>query len=139
MLYPIDTSMHHSNTPLQNTILSHSSLHICSLISLHIIRSEHFRLLLLSSNRLLQNVKEHNGQQHLEAIIQDAKAEQIHVVTCSRDLDVWKNNLQENQTYMVYNGETVLYDIPMKVCDNKYKLFFNSSTTITAVDIRDIP
>ncbi|KAL5066318.1 hypothetical protein RYX36_028055 [Vicia faba] len=44
------------------------------------------------------NVKERNGQQHLEAIIQDAKAEQIHVVTRSRDLDVWKNKLQENQT-----------------------------------------
>ncbi|KAL5075591.1 hypothetical protein RYX36_014575, partial [Vicia faba] len=67
------------------------------------------------------------------------QAEQIHVVTHFRDLDVWKNNLQENQTYMVYNGETMLYDMPMKVCDNKYKLFFNRSTTITTVDILDIP
>ncbi|KAL5077195.1 hypothetical protein RYX36_016179 [Vicia faba] len=67
------------------------------------------------------------------------QAEQIHVVTRSRDLDVWKNKLQENQTYMVYNCETMLYDMPVKVCDNKYKLFFNRSTTITVVDIPDIP
>ncbi|KAL5062542.1 hypothetical protein RYX36_024279 [Vicia faba] len=67
------------------------------------------------------------------------KVEQIHVVTRSRGLDVWKNNLQENQTYMVYNGETMLYDMPMKVCDNKYKLFFNRSTTIIVVDIPVIP
>ncbi|KAL5065747.1 hypothetical protein RYX36_027484 [Vicia faba] len=32
------------------------------------------------------NVKEHNGKQHLEAIIQDAKTEQIHVVTLSMTL-----------------------------------------------------
>ncbi|KAL5073337.1 hypothetical protein RYX36_012321 [Vicia faba] len=85
------------------------------------------------------NVKDRNGQQHLEAIIQDEKAEQIHVVTRSCDLDVWKNNLLENQTYMVYNGETMLYDMPTKVCDKKYKLFFNRSTTISAVEISDIP
>ncbi|KAL5096572.1 hypothetical protein RYX36_000899 [Vicia faba] len=85
------------------------------------------------------NFKERNDQQRLEAIIQDAKAEQIHVVTCSCDLDVWKNNLQENQTYMVYNSEIMLYDMSMKVCDNKYKLFFNHSITITIVDIPDIP
>ncbi|KAL5099236.1 hypothetical protein RYX36_003563, partial [Vicia faba] len=41
------------------------------------------------------NVKEHNGQQHLEVIIQDAKAEQIHVVTRSCDLDVWKNKYRK--------------------------------------------
>ncbi|KAL5101974.1 hypothetical protein RYX36_006301 [Vicia faba] len=48
------------------------------------------------------NIMEHNGQQHLEAIIQDAK---------------------DNQTYMVYNGEALLNDMPLNMCDNKYKLF----------------
>ncbi|KAL5100399.1 hypothetical protein RYX36_004726, partial [Vicia faba] len=85
------------------------------------------------------NVKERNAQQHLEAIIQDAKADQIHVVTRFRDLDVWKNKLQQNQTYMVYNGETMYNDTPVKVCDNKYNLFFNHSITITVVDIPYIP
>ncbi|XP_058745885.1 uncharacterized protein LOC131618735 [Vicia villosa] len=84
-------------------------------------------------------VKERNGQQHLEAILQDVKAYQIHVVTRSRDLESWKKILQENQTYMVYNGEALMNDMQLKVCDNKFKLFFNRSTTITALDIPDIP
>ncbi|KAL5066319.1 hypothetical protein RYX36_028056 [Vicia faba] len=33
----------------------------------------------------------------------------------------------------------MLCDMPVKVYDNKYKLFFNRSTTITVVDIPDIP
>ncbi|KAL5057906.1 hypothetical protein RYX36_029510, partial [Vicia faba] len=85
------------------------------------------------------NVKERKGQQHLEAIIQDAKAEQIHVVTRSRDLELWNRTLQENQTYMVYNGEASVSDMPMKVYENNYKLFFNCVTTITAIDIPNSP
>ncbi|KAL5056061.1 hypothetical protein RYX36_036743 [Vicia faba] len=77
--------------------------------------------------------------QHLETITQDAKAEQVHVVTRSRDLELWNKTLQENQTYMVYNGEASVYDMPMRVCENKYKLFFNRDPTITATDIPNIP
>ncbi|CAI8609858.1 unnamed protein product [Vicia faba] len=45
---------------------------------------------------------------------------------------------QDNQTYMVHNREALLYDMSLKVCDNKYKLFFNCVTTITTVDIPTI-
>ncbi|XP_058739409.1 uncharacterized protein LOC131611395 [Vicia villosa] len=43
------------------------------------------------------------------------------------------------QTYIVYNVETMINDMPSKVCDNKYKVFFNRATIITAVDVPDIP
>ncbi|XP_058734815.1 uncharacterized protein LOC131606617 [Vicia villosa] len=65
--------------------------------------------------------------------------DQIHVVTRSRDFEIWKKTLQEMQTYIVYNGETMINEMPCKVCDNKYKAFFNRATTVTAVDIPDIP
>ncbi|XP_058783684.1 uncharacterized protein LOC131658404 [Vicia villosa] len=39
---------------------------------------------------------------------------------------------------MVYNGETMINEMPLKVCDNKYKVFFNRATTVTAVDVPDI-
>ncbi|KAL5059418.1 hypothetical protein RYX36_031022 [Vicia faba] len=68
-------------------------------------------------------IKEHSGQQHLEVIIQDAKADQIQIVTRSRELEIWNKFLQENQTYTVYNGEPLINDLPLKVCDNKFKLF----------------
>ncbi|KAL5064576.1 hypothetical protein RYX36_026313 [Vicia faba] len=48
-----------------------------------------------------------------------------------------KKTLQDIQTYMAHN-EALLYDMPLKVCDNKYKLFFSCATTITAVDIPTI-
>ncbi|XP_058761709.1 uncharacterized protein LOC131635113 [Vicia villosa] len=65
--------------------------------------------------------------------------DQIHVVTRSRDFELWKKTLQEMQTYIVYNGETMINEMHMKVCDNKYKVFFNRATTVTAVDVLDIP
>src|SRR4051812_14891696 len=64
---------------------------------------------------------------------------QIQVVTRSRDFEIWKKTLQEMETYVVYNGETMINEMPCKVCDNKYKVFFNRATTVTAVDIPNIP
>lgn len=61
------------------------------------------------------------------------------MVTRARDLDGWNKTLQEDQTYMIYTVETLLNEMPLKVCHNKYKLFFNRATTITCVDIPDIP
>ncbi|KAI5404743.1 hypothetical protein KIW84_051777 [Lathyrus oleraceus] len=41
-------------------------------------------------------VKERNRQQHVEAIIQDAKGDQIHIVTRNRELDLWKQIIEEH-------------------------------------------
>ncbi|CAL5191723.1 unnamed protein product [Lathyrus oleraceus] len=68
-------------------------------------------------------VKERNGQQHVKVIIQDAEDHQIHVVIRNRELDVWNQTLQEHHTYMVYNGEPLINDLPLKVCANKFQLF----------------
>ena len=40
---------------------------------------------------------------------------------------------------MIYNGEPLKNDLPLKVCDNNFKLFFSAGTTITQVDIPEIP
>ena len=40
---------------------------------------------------------------------------------------------------MVYNGEPQIYDLLLKVCDKKFKLFFNGTTAVTAIDMLDIP
>ncbi|CAL5187020.1 unnamed protein product [Lathyrus oleraceus] len=46
-------------------------------------------------------VKERNGQQHVECLIQDSKGNKIRVVTQNRDFEIWNQTLQEHQTYMV--------------------------------------
>ncbi|KAL5052781.1 hypothetical protein RYX36_033463, partial [Vicia faba] len=40
---------------------------------------------------------------------------------------------------MVYNREPQINDLPLKVCDNKLKLFFNGTTVITSIDMLDTP
>ncbi|CAK8535757.1 unnamed protein product [Lathyrus sativus] len=87
----------------------------------------------------LWTVTERNGQQHFECVIQDSKCDKIHVVTRNRDFDLWKQRLQEHMTYMVYNGDPLNNNIPLKICENPLKLFFNSGTTITMVDLPEIP
>ncbi|CAK8562296.1 unnamed protein product [Lathyrus sativus] len=72
----------------------------------------------------LWTVTERNGQQHFECVIQDSKYDKIHVVTRNRDFDLWKQRLQEHMTYMVYNGDPLNNDIPLKICENLLKLFF---------------
>lgn len=47
--------------------------------------------------------------------------------------------LKEHHTYMVYKGEPQIYDLPLKLCDNKFKLFFNGTTTVTIIDLPYIP
>ncbi|XP_058723407.1 uncharacterized protein LOC131595139 [Vicia villosa] len=84
-------------------------------------------------------VKERNGNQHLEAILQDIKGNQIHLITRNRELDAWKDTLLEHQALMVYNGEPLINDLPLKVCDNNYKLFFNATTIITSIDMPKVP
>lgn len=39
---------------------------------------------------------------------------------------------------MIYNGEFLINDLPLKVYDNKFKLFFNGGTAATAKDILEI-
>ncbi|KAL5080024.1 hypothetical protein RYX36_008445, partial [Vicia faba] len=44
-----------------------------------------------------------------------------------------------HQTHMVYNREPLINDLPLKLCDNKLKLFFNGTTSITSIDMPNIP
>lgn len=41
--------------------------------------------------------------------------------------------LEENQTYMVYNGDHIDNVLPLKVCVNSLKLLFNVGMTIAKV------
>ncbi|XP_058726332.1 replication protein A 70 kDa DNA-binding subunit E-like [Vicia villosa] len=84
-------------------------------------------------------VKEKTGQQHLECVIQDVKGDQIHVITRSRDFKEWIDQVKENETYSLYNGEPVVNDGPFKVCANPLKLLFNGGTTVTNVAFPEIP
>ncbi|XP_058729139.1 uncharacterized protein LOC131601362 [Vicia villosa] len=84
-------------------------------------------------------VIEKNGSQHLEAVIQDAKGDRIHVVTRGKDFQDWVEVVKEHETYYLYNGEPVENDGPFKVCSNPLKLIFNGGTTMTKVAIPEIP
>ncbi|XP_058783238.1 uncharacterized protein LOC131657905 [Vicia villosa] len=84
-------------------------------------------------------VIEKNGQQHLEAVIQDGQGDKIHVITRSRDFPDWVEAVKEHETYNLYNGEPVENDVPLKVCCNPLKLIFNGGTTMTKVAIPEIP
>ncbi|KAI5397556.1 hypothetical protein KIW84_063393 [Lathyrus oleraceus] len=84
-------------------------------------------------------VKERNGQQHVECLIQDSKGDKIHVVTRNRDFEMWNQTLQEHQTYMVYNCDPTMNDLAFKICDNPLKVFFHGGTTITMLDMPEIP
>ncbi|XP_058767227.1 uncharacterized protein LOC131640870 [Vicia villosa] len=84
-------------------------------------------------------VIEKNGQQHIEAVIQDGQGDKIHVITRSRDFQDWVEVVKEHETYNLYNGEPVENDVPLKVCCNPLKLIFNGGTTKTKVAIPEIP
>ncbi|XP_058733996.1 uncharacterized protein LOC131605686 [Vicia villosa] len=84
-------------------------------------------------------VIEKNGQQHVEAVIQDGQGDKIHVITRSRDFQDWVEAVKEHETYNLYNGEPVDNDVPLKVCCNPLKLIFNGGTTLTKVAIPEIP
>ncbi|XP_058767622.1 uncharacterized protein LOC131641334 [Vicia villosa] len=84
-------------------------------------------------------VIEKNGSQHLEAVIQDAKGDKIHVTTWGKDFQDWVEVVTEHGTYYLYNGEPVENDGPFKVCFNPLKLIFNGGTTMTKVAIPEIP
>ncbi|KAI5415101.1 hypothetical protein KIW84_040526 [Lathyrus oleraceus] len=87
----------------------------------------------------LWTVKERNGQEHFETIIQDIKGNQIHVITKNHNMELWKSRFQEHQTYVIYNGEPLDNDLPLKVCDNMLKVFFTNGTAITKLDILKYP
>ncbi|XP_058732947.1 uncharacterized protein LOC131604532 [Vicia villosa] len=84
-------------------------------------------------------VTEKNGNQHLEAVIQDVKGDKIHVTTLGRDFQDWIEVVKEHETYFLYNGEPVDNDGPFKVCANPLKLIFNGGTTMSKVAIPEIP
>lgn len=60
-------------------------------------------------------------------------------MTRHRDFQVWMEQLIENQTYTVGNGEPSKNDFPLKVCENKLKLVFNRATIVCREDLPDIP
>ncbi|KAL5082403.1 hypothetical protein RYX36_010824 [Vicia faba] len=84
-------------------------------------------------------VKEKTSTKHLEMVIQNGKGDQIHVTTRSRYFKDWSDQLKEHETYYLYNGEPAVNDGPFKFCSNQLKLLFNRGTTVTKVDIPDIP
>lgn len=49
------------------------------------------------------------------------------------------DRITERQTYVVYNGQPIDNDSPLKVCVNSLKLLFNNSTTVNEVDMPQIP
>lgn len=40
---------------------------------------------------------------------------------------------------MLYLGEPQINDLPLKVCDNKLKLFSNATTEVTTIEMPEIP
>ncbi|XP_058768295.1 uncharacterized protein LOC131642022 [Vicia villosa] len=87
----------------------------------------------------LWTVKERNGKLHVELIIQDAKGQQIQVVTRPREYNHWMQVLTEHDTYTLYNGEPLKNDIQLKACDNPIKLMFNQATTLYKNPQHNIP
>lgn len=45
----------------------------------------------------------------------------------------------ENEIYFLYNGEPMVNDDTFKVCPNKVKLIFNGGTTVSKMEIPEIP
>ncbi|XP_058726335.1 uncharacterized protein LOC131597668 [Vicia villosa] len=84
-------------------------------------------------------VNEKNGHQHLEMVIQDVKGGKIHVTTWNRDFKDWFEQVKEHETYILYNGEPVDNEGPLKVCSHPLKLVFNGGTTMTKAALPDIP
>ncbi|XP_058780631.1 uncharacterized protein LOC131654577 [Vicia villosa] len=82
-------------------------------------------------------VNEKNGHQHLEMVIQDG--DNIHVTTWNRDFKDWFEQVKEHETFILYNGEPVDNEGPLKVCSHPLKLIFNGGTTMTKVALPDIP
>ncbi|XP_058774833.1 uncharacterized protein LOC131649106 [Vicia villosa] len=84
-------------------------------------------------------VTEKTGYQHLECVLQDGTGDQIHVTISRWDFKDWIEQIKEHETYYLYNGEPVANDGPLKVCSNPLKILFNGGTTLTKVDMPDIP
>ncbi|CAI8589908.1 unnamed protein product [Vicia faba] len=47
-------------------------------------------------------------------IIKEQNGGQIHVVTRSRELEIWNTLLKKNETYMIYNGEPLINNFSLK-------------------------
>ncbi|XP_058726001.1 uncharacterized protein LOC131597313 [Vicia villosa] len=84
-------------------------------------------------------VTEKTGYQHLECVLQDGTGDQIHVTTSRWDFKDWIEQIKEHETDYLYNGEPMANDGPLKVCSNPLKILFNGGTTLTKVDMPDIP
>ncbi|XP_058767403.1 uncharacterized protein LOC131641098 [Vicia villosa] len=84
-------------------------------------------------------VTEKNGHQHLEMVIQDVKADKIHVTSWNRDFTNWVEQLKEHETYIMYNGEPVDNEGPLKVCSHPLKIVLNGGTTMMKAVLPDIP
>ena len=52
------------------------------------------------------------------------QGDQVHVIPRNQEFDVSKLTLQEHYTYMVYNGDPLINDLPLKVYDNFILLNF---------------
>ncbi|XP_058782843.1 uncharacterized protein LOC131657463 [Vicia villosa] len=80
-------------------------------------------------------VSEKNGHQHLEMVIQDVKGDKIHVTTWNRDFKDWFEQVKEHETFIVYNGEPVDNEGPLKVCSHPLKLIFNGDVIGVLQDV----
>ncbi|KAI5434657.1 hypothetical protein KIW84_021472 [Lathyrus oleraceus] len=102
-----------------------------------LVKGNHVRKMLIRVANLWV-VKEKNGLHHLEMVIQDAKGDQIHVTTRNREFKDCIEQLIENETYCLYNGDHMVNEGNFKVCLNKLKLVFNGGTTISKMEITAI-
>lgn len=63
----------------------------------------------------------------------------IHVTTRNREFKDWIEKLVEHETYCHDNGEPIVNDITFKVCNNNLKLLFNGGTTVSKMEIPEVP
>ncbi|XP_073221954.1 uncharacterized protein [Cicer arietinum] len=69
----------------------------------------------------------------------DVKGDRIHVVVPKDYVAGFKDMLKEHTTYIMHNCSVVDNDDQFKVCDHRYKLMFNSGTTLTEEKLDQIP
>nr|XP_027185982.1 replication protein A 70 kDa DNA-binding subunit-like isoform X2 [Cicer arietinum] len=79
------------------------------------------------------------GQLHVEMVFVDVKGDRIHVVVPKDYVAGFKDMLKEHTTYIMHNCSVVDNDDQFKVCDHRYKLMFNSGTTLTEEKLDQIP
>ena len=61
------------------------------------------------------------------------------MTTRNREFNDWIQQLEEHETYCLYNGDPVVNGGSFKVCPNELKLVFNGGTTVSKMALPEIP